>query len=188
MIAIAQVIGQVGVDRRRDVSTRPIVAARDHRVTRLSLIAWAQVHSALENAKVGGPRLCASESVVTRYRSRSLSNMASLPQGRMCRFCSLRAVFETRSHAPRGARARPASLARFGSDTMSLSSCQRIGPHVTGGTPGRARLQLGHELERNRVHAMPCVVLRQPLADEDVAQVAAASGTLYFDALAVGIR
>ena len=35
---------------------------------------------------------------------------------------------------------------------------------------------------------MPGVLRRQPLADEDVAEVATTSGTLYFDALTVGIR
>src|SRR3970282_331246 len=44
-----------------------------------------------------------------------------------------------------------------------------------------------HEFHRQRVHAVARVLGRQPFAEEDVAQVAAAVGALDLDAHAIGV-
>src|SRR5260221_4300038 len=62
------------------------------------------------------------------------------------------------------------------------------------GSPGppraasRPRSRLRQELERDRVPAVAGVLRREPLADEDVAEVSAARGALDLDTLTVRIR
>jgi hypothetical protein len=51
-----------------------------------------------------------------------------------------------------------------------------------------ALLRLGHELEGDRVHAVPGVLGGEPFTDEDVAEVTAAARALYFDTIAIRIR
>jgi hypothetical protein len=56
------------------------------------------------------------------------------------------------------------------------------------GAPTARDLRLRHEFQRDRVHAMPRVLCGKPLADEHMAEVSAAGGALYFDAIAIRIR
>ena len=53
---------------------------------------------------------------------------------------------------------------------------------------GRRDLRLRHEPERDRVHAVPRVLRRELLTDEDMAEVTAAGRALDLDAIAVRVR
>src|SRR5688572_33181218 len=67
-------------------------------------------------------------------------------------------------------------------------ACQELRHRRARPRDARAGLSLGHELEGNRVHAVSGVRRREPLADEDVAEVPATGGAFDLDPTAVRVR
>src|SRR5688572_17291812 len=67
-------------------------------------------------------------------------------------------------------------------------ACQELRHRRARPRDARAGLSLGHELEGNRVHAVPGVRRCEPLADEDVAEVPATGGAFDLDTTAIGVR